>query len=130
MSNRSQTHVASRPDPSTTGHRSGQEYEYGETPETGLGGGGKGADPSKQNARHSDETTSEKAREQPAGSTQQVGGSSENAGLARDREAHAQTDEDNPAAKGGRRSQHDGARTSPDDSSSSRGVSDEEIFDR
>ena len=33
-------------------HRSGQEYEYGETPETGLGDAGVGADPSRQNARH------------------------------------------------------------------------------
>jgi hypothetical protein len=33
-------------------HRSGQEYEYGETPETGLGDAGVGTDPDRQNARH------------------------------------------------------------------------------
>jgi hypothetical protein len=35
-----------------TPHRSGQEYEFGETPETGLGDSGVGADPDRQCARH------------------------------------------------------------------------------
>jgi hypothetical protein len=34
-----------------TPHRSGQEYEYGETPETGLADAGVGADPDRQCAR-------------------------------------------------------------------------------
>jgi hypothetical protein len=40
-----------------TPHRSGQEYEYGEVPETGLGGAGGGADPNAQCARTSDSAT-------------------------------------------------------------------------
>jgi hypothetical protein len=35
-----------------TPHRSGQEYEYGETPQTGLGDAGVGADPDRGCARH------------------------------------------------------------------------------
>src|SRR5205085_8244493 len=44
-------------------HRSGQEYEYGETPETGLGGAGVGTDPETQCAHHSETPRSEAARE-------------------------------------------------------------------
>ncbi|HYB98423.1 MAG TPA: hypothetical protein VEC57_04740 [Candidatus Limnocylindrales bacterium] len=119
-----------RPDPSKTGHRSGQEYEYGETPETGLGGGGVGADPSKQNARHSTDSPAQQAGEIAGGSTQQVGGSSENAGFARDREAHAQLDDDNPSAKASRRSQHDDPHESRQDVTGAHGVSEEKVFDR
>ena len=62
-------------------HRSGQEYEYGETPETGLGGGGVGADPRKAHARHSEQPASDIAREQqPVTPTRQNGGGERTAG--------------------------------------------------
>lgn len=85
-------------------HRSGQEYEYGETPETGLGGGGVGADPSKAHARHSARPTSQIASEQqPQTPTRQNGGGTENSGFARDRGG----DRPQEAGKGGRRAQYD-----------------------
>jgi len=121
---------ASIPDPSKAGHRSGQEYEYGETPQTGLGGGGTGADPSKQNARHAEPSPADMARETPAGNTQQVGGSAEAAGFARDRESNAQMDEDADAAKGGRSSQNDDQRTEQTDVRGSHGITKENAFDR
>jgi hypothetical protein len=77
------------------GHRSGQEYEYGETPETGLGGAGNaGVDPAKQNARKG--TPAERGRlteeiaetRDPKSDTRQGGGSSEAQGLARCRDQH------------------------------------------
>ena len=77
------------------GHRSGQEYEYGETPETGLGGAGNaGVDPSKQNARKA--TPAERGRlteeigktRDPKSDTRQGGGSSEAQGVARGRDQH------------------------------------------
>ena len=44
-------------------HRSGQEYEYGETPETGLGDAGVGADPERQCARRAPASASRIDRE-------------------------------------------------------------------
>jgi|SRR6185369_140118 len=78
-------------------HQSGQEYEYGETPQTGLGGAGAGSDPDAQCARRGDAPF---AREDES-STRQGGGGSEDQGFARDR------DDKHPARKGGRRAKFD-----------------------
>lgn len=80
-------------------HRSGQEYEYGETPQTGLGGGGTATDPSKQNARTDDRE--HVGADDPKADSRQGGGNAENSGFARGR------DEKHPAPKGGRRAKFD-----------------------
>jgi len=83
-------------------HRSGQEYEYGETPETGLGGGGVGSDPDKAYARRREQPASEVAQmHKPATPTRQNGGGAENSGFARGR------GDSQEVGKGGRRAQYD-----------------------
>jgi hypothetical protein len=98
-------------------HRSGQEYEYGETPETGLGGAGVGTDPDKQCAHHSpdddhsirgERDATDQLEQEDEAETRQGGGSSENNGFARNR------DEKHPAPKGGRRAQYDDQHSRPD----------------
>lgn len=92
-------------------HRSGQEYEYGETPETGLGGGGVGADPSKAHARHSERPASDIAREQqPVTPTRQNGGGGVSSGFARSRGGDGAQE----AGKGGRRAQYDDRHSQED----------------
>jgi len=106
-------------------HRSGQEYEYGETPETGLGGAGVGTDPDKQCAHHSEPAASELAREDQAPTpTRLGGGGSEDQGVTRDR------DDKHPPRKGGRRAKFDDDRQPNPDMSGQQGIPERSVHDR